>query len=290
MRLLLRLQAVVSTLLAVLVFGAMGVGAAFPGDEIAFYTRNDCCSSIYRLDLRTRIQQILRFESHDASAPSWSPDGTQIAFLARDRSRLDTSLKLCIAEPEGTNLRCTGQITYRNDTPAWSPDGTSISYAAADGVLMLNVNGLDQPPAAVRPGGSRTYANIAWSPDGSTIAYIGAHDEAPSIYVLDLEANESRWLATGLNPVWSPDGTQLAYHTTFDEQLMTISASGGTPVEVADGFDADWSPDGEWLVFARGGRRAAAQTNLIMRHLDSGREVTLVSNGLPNFAPRWRPR
>jgi Tol biopolymer transport system component len=278
-----------SLLLLVPIVGAMGVGAAFPGDELAFFTRNDCCSSIYRLDLRTRIQQILPFESHDASAPSWSPDGTRIAFWARDRSRLDTSLKLCIAEPEGMNIRCTGQITYRNDTPAWSPDGTSISFADVDSVLMLNVNALDQPPDAVRPGGSRFYYQIALSPDGSKIAYIGAQDEANSIYVLDLEANETRWLTTGLYPAWSPDGTQLAYHTAFDERLMTVAASDGTPVYITDGRDADWSPDGKWLAFV-GGEPAFGETNIVIRHLDSGREITLVSNGRLNLAPAWRPR
>jgi TolB protein len=186
-------------------------------------------------------------------------------------------------------MRCTDLITYRDNRLTWSPDGTAITYAAEDSILTLNASVLDEPPTSLKPGGVPIYRNIAWSPDGSSLAYIVSRDGVPGIYVLDLEMNASRWLADGLNPTWSPDGTQVAYHTAYDERLMTIPTGGGTPIHIAHGFDADWSPDGEWLVFVSGDP-ASVVTEIVIRHMDSRREITLVSDGGANFGPRWRPR
>jgi hypothetical protein len=53
----------------------------------------------------------------------------------------------------------------------------------------------------------------------------------------------------------SPDGQRVVYRT--NDGLYVTNVGGGTPLKITDSidpdlaFDADWSPDGEWLLFER---------------------------------------
>ena len=88
-------------------------------------------------------------------------------------------------------------------------------------------------------------------------------DAASRKMLMPLTGGTSRpFLGEGATtPSWSPDGTRLAY--------ITVSAEGGDPLSIADGTGADareivpaqekmhnhnpvWSPDGQWIYFARG--------------------------------------
>ena len=63
----------------------------------------------------------------DDEEPSWSPDGSRIAFARESADRID----VFTMRADGTDVR---QVTAAgpdeaNRTPAWSPDGTAIAYS-----------------------------------------------------------------------------------------------------------------------------------------------------------------
>ncbi|MBN1285855.1 MAG: PD40 domain-containing protein [Anaerolineae bacterium] len=106
--------------------------------------------------------------------------------------------------------------------------------------------------------------NVYWSPDMTKLAYFYGDDEAPGVYVLDMNIGVStRVLATDSlsqagfvdMPQWSPDSTRLAMAMAggYDVDIYMVQAHGlGFTNLTQDGaFDLwpRWSPDGKWIAF-----------------------------------------
>jgi Tol biopolymer transport system component len=192
--------------------------------------------------------------------PSWSPDGTRIAFVRH----LDES-----SPPDVHTIRVDGSdrrlVAENGFQPRWSPDGSRIAYVATDrsadrwDIAIVNAEGT-RPVNVTRRRAGGPFLEPTWSPDGSRLAFVGggaiglvrADGSAPRRYA-------PLGIAGALD--WSPDGRRLVYS---GEGGMT--APGGTGVFLLDvasgrqtrlapfGNGATWSPDGLEIVFSGGGR------------------------------------
>ena len=97
------------------------------------------------------------------------------------------------------------------------------------------------------------------------IAFESQRDEDPGIYVVNPDGSGLQNLTPGVvgwEPTWSPDRTKILF-TSFlhgggeaDEEIYVMDADGSnrrrltnTPGDSASSWSADWSPDGEQIVF-----------------------------------------
>lgn len=108
--------------------------AAFPGANgmIAFttdrgYGVND--DEIYVMNADGSGQTRLTFNSASDWLPSWSPDGSKIAF----QSGRDESFEIYVMNADGSQQ---SRITFNaaaDEDPAWSPDGSKMGVCAGAG-------------------------------------------------------------------------------------------------------------------------------------------------------------
>jgi len=105
------------------------------------------------------------------SDPSWSPDGTNIAYSAnRDKDGGKSSIFIAKADGSG-EIRLT-EKKYSARSPAWSPDGKTIAFVSnwkeMDQILLVGTDGsgIRQLTRDKR----MTCSRPSWSPDGEQIA------------------------------------------------------------------------------------------------------------------------
>jgi len=140
-------------------------------------------------------------------APSFSPDGRQMAFCS-DRAGQP---QIYIRDVDGGAVR---RITYGHKyaaAPSWSPRGDRIAFQVEVGgvfqVATIRPDGSDQQILTSGYGGGE---EPSWSPDGRLIAYASRATGRYQIYVMTANGQPIKRLTElpgeNGNPAWSPRG------------------------------------------------------------------------------------
>jgi TolB protein len=153
--------------------------------------------------------------------PTWSPDGSLIAFVSDRSSTFPTLWLMNAADGSGSHVLSTrGLQEEAVDAVSWSPDGSQLA------VTLFNVPGPTQialvPVGASSRETGRVLTNLsggaidpAWSPDGAWLAFAGHEGYPIEIYAVHPDGTSVTRLTDdgqfGRAPVWSPDGHQIAY-------------------------------------------------------------------------------
>ena len=113
--------------------------------------------------------------------PSWSPDGTKIAFARTSTG--DGSDGLYTMDADGTNLTpiMNGLNHVTGNDTAWSPDGTEIAYSTGSGIAVVPATG--GSPAPLVSGASQAYPS--WALFADTSPPSTAITSGPSLFTKD---------------------------------------------------------------------------------------------------------
>ena len=262
----------VGLLLLVLVASAIVIGGARPRinsllgpsvDRLVAF-QSGTTVSVSRIDGSDR--RTLSDGVPYARSPSFSPDGTRVAFLAP-------------SAPDGLG----GRLLV-------------VSVAGSQPAVDVG-QGHDVVPSTV--------PSVAWSPDGQRIAFASADGGVATIYVAASDGSAITPITDGTAdrdlPTWSPDGDRIAFRETeldgLRRRLRTMRPDGTDvqEVDMAIARDASlsklrWAPDKpsmSYLFNAGFGAETSAVISLGFGH--AGVPWTDGSGGLVEYGMPWSP-
>ena len=210
---------------------------------------------LWAFDTGSGVASRLTYQSIDASAATWSPDGQSLAYAKAEDGPPDvTVLHLDGTGREEVLLRAPGVQLPKH----WSPDGRSIAYEdylpGRRDQRQLWLLSLDGKARRVTSTPSSSYHG-RFSPDGRRLAYVSEESGGPEVYVAPLQGGVPRRIsrAGGLLPRWRGNGSEL-FFLQPDGLMMAVPIADEDAVPkalfhlegvVALDFDYDVARDGQ---------------------------------------------
>ena len=208
------------------------------------------------VDVASGTRRALTWKREDLSSPRWSPDGTRLAFIAKDAQSKKNQLYVMPMDG-GDAMRLT-EARQGVDSYSWSPDGKQIAFVSAD--EAANAKAIKAHDDAFQVTDNHFLTRAALTPwhlwlvpsaggtpkrltEGSFSLQTDQQDSAPE-------------------PAWSRDGRSLAFTRfpgpywgpSFHSVIDSIGIGGGKPgTLVADegAMDGRYAPDSRTFAFMR---------------------------------------
>jgi Tol biopolymer transport system component len=237
---------------------------------------------IWIYDLERNLGYRFTFDTGGADDPTWSPDGTRLAYwdvgdatrgaYVKEIGGSGAASPLLRAQPDGG-------LGY------WSSDGRWLTYVVRGNASSWDIHALslgDSVRSIPVCATSFPEYQPALSPDGSLLAYGSAESGGYEIFVQAFPGAGGKWRVSnsgGFEPRWRADGREL-YYLGPGRTLMAVSVEPGIPPRfslprelfltgaansgaVRNRYDV--SRDGQrFLIVSSGGERTVGPTTVVL--------------------------
>ena len=207
----------------------------------------------------------------DDMYPSWSPDGSWVAFWSQREGG-----GYFLMSPLGGNPRKVLSASARpgnvyGSAPQWSPDGTELACLLMEGLVEIIDVRTRETRREELPGRFGGSFDVSWSPDGAAFAYVDSNyalgGDVGVLWVMRLRDATAFPVTDGQSQNWSPswsgDGRTLFFVSDrggsmdlWEQRIGSNLEPAGVPrpatVGLGIGQGAAFSPDGTRLAYSRG--------------------------------------
>lgn len=285
---------------------------AFPDNRFLCARKVNGKYDIYSSDAENTSNIKLTNSAGDSWRPRVNPQRTKIAYL----SNLGIETHLYVMNLDGSEkTQVTQGVPVSGLSPleldfTWSPNGAEILYPAGNELYRIGISGIGLTKVADAPEG-QMFAEVDWTQIGNKIAVrtTGNNIYESDIFILDAAGNYLQQVYADIpgretGPRFSldgnrilythditgyeaPDGRQLAAHI-FEKSLTTnVAIDLSEESDILAGtndLDADYSPDGAFLIFVNTNNDGISQEN-ILRMEAAGDDRELLFGGA--VMPEW---
>jgi Tol biopolymer transport system component len=190
--------------------------------------------NIWILDLVRSVRTRITFDPATSDEnPTWSPDGTFLAF-ASHRNADRAAIYKITASGGRQDQPIYSDITRNPHPQCWSSDGKFL-LVQVQGVLQTNISALpinstETPSLVPYLDTQSNDTQGQFSPDGRWVAYTSDESGKFNVYVRPFPNGEAKWQISadgGSEPRWRGDGKELFYLTPTGTMMsVTVSAEG----------------------------------------------------------------
>jgi len=229
---------------------------------------NKSRTRLYRLSLEGGDPTPLTAEGVDATEPSFSPDGSRLAFVRKEEKKEG---QLALLSLEGGEAEVLTDFPLGVNDPRWFPDGNRIAFVGwvlADAPTpegtKKRLEEREKEPVKAHVTENRIFRFWdTWLTDGK-VPHLFVHDMKTG-KTRDLTPDSKRWFdfmePSGSYDI-SPDGEEIVFsadaslppHSPTNWDVFTVPTGGGavtnlTAQNPADDLLPRYSPDGRWIVY-----------------------------------------
>ena len=220
------------------------------GEWLAYVSFENRLAAVYVQRVRSGTRQLVSARLGVNAAPSWSPDGHELALTL---SGSDGNLDIYVLDLATQQLRRLTSDPAIDTEPVWAPDGHSLYFTSDRGggpqIYQIGLNPGDRPKRITFEGSYNARPRI--SPDGTELAMVTQDGSNYRIAVQDLASGTVRVLSHGRldsSPSFAPNGAMLIYssveqgHTDLQRASLDGLTSQRLSSASADIRDPVWGP------------------------------------------------